>query len=146
VAIHFHYQGARRKPAHPAELRRWLAQIAARRQRPIAVLTYIFCSDDYLLALNREHLDHDYYTDILTFDLTEPGAPLRADLFISTDRVAENAEEFGVSYVDELHRVMAHGLLHLLGLHDKTPEEAQAMRQAEDEALASRMFDVPRGT
>ncbi|MEL6847356.1 MAG: rRNA maturation RNase YbeY, partial [Bacteroidota bacterium] len=107
----------------------------------LAGINYIFCSDPYLLALNRTHLDHDYFTDILTFPYHEPGAiALAADIYISIDRVGENADSFHTGFDNELHRVMIHGLLHLMGYDDHDEAERQAMRQAEEKALAQRAF------
>jgi rRNA maturation RNase YbeY len=117
----------------------WILLVLSRHGVEVQGITYIFCSDDYLLELNREHLDHDYYTDILTFPLSEPGEPLVADIFISIDRVQENAAEFGTSFRDELHRVMIHGVLHLAGFDDHGEEEAR-MREREDAALRLRDF------
>lgn len=100
----------------------------------IGEINYIFCDDEYLLDINRKHLQHDYYTDIITFDYTE-GKVLYGDLFISVDRIADNAYEFNTSFENELARVMIHGLLHMMGLKDKTEEDQKEMRQAEDNCL-----------
>jgi rRNA maturation RNase YbeY len=94
-------------------------------------LDYVFVTDDELLEMNKAYLDHDYYTDIITFDYTE-GNVLAGDMFISTDRVKENAVEFGVSFEKELMRVCVHGLLHLCGYGDKTDNEINLMREKED--------------
>ena len=95
---------------------------------------YIFCSDEYLYNLNQEYLNHDTYTDIITFPYSEP--PLvEGDIFISIDRVKENASQFGAPFEQELHRVMIHGVLHLCGYSDKSPDEEALMRKKEDEAL-----------
>lgn len=99
---------------------------------------YIFCSDNYLLEINKKYLQHDYYTDIITFPLSEN--PIEANVFISIDRVKENADLYKVTFEHELHRVMAHGILHLLGYNDSTHEEKQIMRQQEDSLLAQRNF------
>jgi len=101
-------------------------------------LEYVLCSDEYILKVNKEHLDHDYYTDIITFPLQE--SPLEATIFISVDRVKENAELYNCSEQDELHRVMVHGLLHLLGYNDKTTDEKKQMRLEEDNCLSERNF------
>ena len=95
---------------------------------------YVFCTDEYLLHLNQEYLGHDTYTDIITFPYTEPPL-IEGDIFISIDRVKENAGQFGVPFEQELHRVMIHGVLHLCGYSDKSPEEVALMRKKEDEAL-----------
>lgn len=113
----------------------WLTHVAGSHAATIVELTYIFCSDDYLLEVNQTHLDHDYYTDIITFPYRQ-GSELEGDIFISVDRVADNAESYGVDYLDELLRVMAHGLLHLVGYGDKTKEEARLMREHEEAAIS----------
>ena len=93
------------------------------------------CSDEELLVINKEHLNHDYYTDIITFDYSR-GDRISGELFISLDRVKDNAQVLGVTYNSELRRVVAHGILHLTGLKDKTEEEIKVMRRKEDEVLA----------
>lgn len=100
-------------------------------------LTYIFCSDEYLLNINKEFLNHDTYTDIVTFDLGEYEDEMIGEIYVSIDRVAENASKFGKTYQDELHRVIFHGALHLCGYKDKTQEQKNEMRQAEDKCLAA---------
>lgn len=120
------------------ELKQWLTQVAAAEQRTVAILEYIFCSDDYLLEINKQYLDHDYYTDIITFPLQD--SPLEATIFISVDRVRENAELYQVGLVDELHRVMVHGLLHLIGYKDNDGKDKTEMRAKEDDCLAQRSF------
>jgi probable rRNA maturation factor len=101
-------------------------------------LNYIFCSDEYLLQINQEYLEHNTYTDIITFDNTEEDYNLEADIFISIERVEENAGKLGKSFAEELHRVMIHGLLHIMGYSDKTPDEKQSMREKEDACLSLR--------
>lgn len=98
-------------------------------------LDYVFCSDEALLQVNREFLDHDTYTDIITFDLSEREEDIIGEIRISTDRVADNAQKFGVSYELELHRVIFHGMLHLCGFRDKKPAEKDEMRAQEDACL-----------
>ena len=104
--------------------------------RPIHSLNIIFCSDDYLLSINQQYLNHDYFTDIITFDLSEQNE-VTADIYISIDRVRENAKALGVSIKNELHRVVFHGALHLCGYKDKKPAEIKIMR-AKEEGLLSR--------
>jgi rRNA maturation RNase YbeY len=99
-------------------------------------LNYIFCSDEYLKGLNKEYLNHDYYTDIITFNNNE-GDIISGDIYISTERVEENAIKYEVEYLEELHRVIIHGLLHLLNFKDKKPSEKIAMRELEDFWLKS---------
>ena len=113
----------------------WMDDIASNEGFEIGELNIIFVSDEYLLDMNREHLDHDYYTDIITFDHTT-GDVLFGDLFISVDRVQENAATAKVDYPTELYRVIAHGLLHLCGYGDKTDEESAIMRSKEEVCLS----------
>lgn len=115
-------------------LKAWLSSVAESYGKRIGNLCYQFCDDERILEANRQFLQHDYYTDIITFDETE-GDKLSGDMLISLDTVASNAELVGSSYEQELHRVIVHGLLHLTGLGDKTDEEARLMREAEDKAL-----------
>jgi rRNA maturation RNase YbeY len=103
-------------------------------------ITLIFCTDEELLAINKEHLAHDYYTDIITFNYNTDSL-ISGDLFISVDRVTDNAMQLGVSLEEELHRVCFHGVLHLLGYNDKTPNEIDAMRQKENFYL-NKLFHV----
>lgn len=114
---------------------RWLTNVATDFGKRIGNLSYKFCNDDEILRVNREFLAHDYYTDIITFDYTI-GNKVGADIIISLDTVASNARELGVPYMLELQRVIVHGLLHLCGLKDKTPEERASMEAAENKALA----------
>lgn len=116
---------------------RWLKLVAGSEIRSIGDVTIIFCSDKYILDVNLRYLHHDYYTDIITFDYCE-GKKLSGDLFISIDTVRENALEYGVEFVDELHRVMVHGLLHLIGYDDHTPEEEKIIHEKEDYYLKLR--------
>ncbi len=104
-------------------------------------LTYIFVSDEALLEINRQFLQHDTYTDIITFDQSEKRGELTGEIYVSVDRVAENARTFGTGYNTELHRVIFHGALHLCGLRDKTSADIAAMRSAEDQALQTYFSD-----
>lgn len=112
----------------------WLSRVCGFEGKNLDEVNLIFCSDDYLLEMNRTHLDHDYYTDIITFDYCEDNL-ITGDLFISIDRVEENASERSVNFTDELNRVVVHGVLHLLGYKDKSQEEEKEMRSKEDWAL-----------
>jgi probable rRNA maturation factor len=116
-------------------LKRFLVALFKQQRYPLNELNYIFCSDNYLLDINRQYLNHDYYTDILTFDLSEKGQPINAEIYISVDRVRENAREFGSSVKQELHRVIFHGALHLCGYKDKTPAQEKEMRKMEEKYL-----------
>ena len=113
----------------------WINRVVVNNGCQIGEINYYFCSDDYLLQMNREHLNHDYYTDIITFDYVV-GEIISGDLFISVDTVLDNAKEFNCDYFQELHRVIIHGVLHLLGIDDKTDEDQEIMTQKEDESLA----------
>ena len=113
----------------------WLRAVAEHHGCTLGDLSIVSCSDEELLTYNRKYLDHDTYTDIITFDHSE-ATQLSGDLLISFERVLENADNQGIVFQEELRRVMAHGLLHLAGFKDKTPADATAMRQAEDHALA----------
>ena len=104
-------------------------------------ISFIFCSDDYLLDLNRNFLSHDYYTDVITFDNSEQFS-FSGDIFISLDRVRENALVFNQTFIDELHRVMIHGILHLVGYDDISDLEQSIMRDKEDYYLAKRILNV----
>ena len=126
--------------------RSWLIEVANRENRGIGSLNYIFCSDSYLLKINREYLGHDTLTDIITFDNTESGELVEGDVYISVDRVQENAAEFNVAFPKELARVMVHGLLHLLGYKDKSVHQKRLMRKKESSYLSLREFDATRST
>jgi len=99
----------------------------------IEAISYIFCSDSYLLEMNKKHLNHDYYTDVISFPYSTD--PIEGDIFISVDRVRENAKNLSVDFIQELHRVMLHGLLHFIGYGDKTEEDTLKMRAKENEYL-----------
>lgn len=113
----------------------WVKTIAESFERRVGFITYIFCDDEEILRINREYLDHDYYTDIITFDYSE-GETISGDLFISIDTVKTNAEQYKTAYDEELLRVIIHGVLHLCGLKDKSKEEEKEMRKQEDKALS----------
>lgn len=126
------------------QLTAWITAVIQDRHATVGPINYIFCGDDYLHQLNVDYLDHDTLTDIITFPYSQ-FPQISGDLFISTERVADNATELGTSYLAELHRVMIHGVLHLCGQGDKTDKEAAEMRRLEDWALALRpkgMCDV----
>ena len=124
---------------HRRAVKTWLRDVAIHHGLSLGDLSIVSFSDEGLLEYNRKYLDHDTYTDIITFDHSE-GNTLAGDLLISFERVLENAENQGVVFQEELRRVMVHGVLHLAGFKDKTEADAQAMRAAEDHALA--MFHV----
>ena len=117
----------------------WIRRIIESENRKLEEISYIFCDDEYLLEINQKYLNHDTYTDIISFD-NSVGNILAGDIFISTQRVEENAREYGVDFQEELRRVLAHGILHLCGYKDKSDEESSLMRQKEEEKMA--MFHV----
>ncbi len=113
----------------------WISELIKQQGKNLGEISYIFCSDDYLHELNLAHLNHDTLTDIITFDYTHAGI-ISGDLFISVDRVKENAASFQVDFLLEMKRVMAHGVLHLIGFNDKTTAEKKVMRKEEDKAIS----------
>ena len=113
----------------------WISEVISSEQKKEGDINYIFCDDAFLLNINEQYLDHDTLTDIISFDYTV-GNELHGDIFISIERVRENALEFDVPFNEELKRVMSHGILHYCGFKDKTDEEAQKMREKEDEKIA----------
>ena len=117
------------------EVTEWINQVDDKYGKRVGEVAYIFCNDEKILEVNRQYLQHDYYTDIITFDYTE-GSRISGDLFISLDTVRTNAEQFADGdYHRELHRVIIHGILHLCGINDKGPGEREQMEAAEDQAL-----------
>ena len=115
----------------------WIVQVVALEKQEIDNVNFIYCSDNYLLEINKTYLDHDYYTDIITFDNRDfQELPIDSDIFISIDRVKDNASTLSVSFEVELHRVMIHGILHLLGYKDKTDQQKQDMRDKEEASLS----------
>lgn len=133
--INFFEEGVDAKLKERRKIKSWIKQVAEYYNFKLGDLCYIFCDDDKILETNRQYLQHDYYTDIITFDYVEDGV-LSGDMFISVDTVKSNADLFKTSYVDELHRVIIHGVLHLCGIKDKSPEDEKKMRSAEEHALS----------
>lgn len=117
---------------NPDTIRMWLLDLVAEEKCGIEKIQYIFCTDDYLLGINKQYLDHDYYTDIITFPLNKSKTAILSDIYISIDRVSENAKSYDVSTSQEIYRVIAHGLLHLCGYGDATEDEKKIMRSRED--------------
>jgi len=115
----------------------WLSSIISSEECTLGDVSFIFCSDDFLHGINLEFLDHDTFTDIISFDYSL-GNELHGEIYMSTERIIENANELSLPFLDELHRVIVHGVLHLCGYKDKTKEDASKMRQKENEALATR--------
>jgi rRNA maturation RNase YbeY len=140
-AVRFFVEDIEFKLTQQKEIAEWLYAVAGHYKANIHDINYILVSDEYLLKLNQNYLQHDTFTDIITFPYEEDSrAELGGDIYISVERVRENAKEYGVTFEDELNRVMAHGLLHLLGFEDKGEKAEKAMREAENAALAMRHF------
>ena len=116
------------------EVTKWIRNVANSYGKKVGEIGYLFCDDEKILEVNREYLQHDYYTDIITFDYDE-GNTINGDLVISLDTVRTNAEQFGKAYEEELLRVIIHGILHLCGINDKGPGEREIMEAAENKAL-----------
>ncbi|MDR1682866.1 MAG: rRNA maturation RNase YbeY [Candidatus Symbiothrix sp.] len=112
----------------------WVKNTAFQYNKRVGEIAYIFCSDEEILRINREYLKHDYYTDIITFDYSEEDT-ISGDLFISLDTVKSNSQQYNTDFIEELHRVMIHGILHLCGFQDKTLKDEKAMRNRENAAL-----------
>ena len=119
----------------PLKTSKWIKTISKSEGYDLGDLNYIFCSDDYLLEINKQYLDHDYYTDIITFDNSEEEGKIEGDIYVSVDRVKENAEDFAVDFETEMRRVLIHGLLHLMDYTDTSDELKTQMRAKEDECL-----------
>ena len=127
------------------KVKNWISQVIQLRGKRVGNISYLFCDDEYLLGVNQQYLDHDTYTDIITFDYVAADL-ISGDIMISIDRVGENASQFEVPFELELRRVIIHGVLHLLGQGDKSDDEATEMRRQEEESLAlwNTMFPVER--
>lgn len=117
-----------------SRMEEWIVRVAKEHSRAVGEIAYIFCDDEKILEVNRKFLQHDYYTDIITFDYTH-GRMISGDMFISLDTVRSNAEQIGVDYFAELQRVIIHGILHLCGINDKGPGEREVMEKHENAAL-----------
>jgi len=133
--VRFHFLQGPTSLSQRGHLKSFISTLFKKEGKKLDEISYIFCSDDYLLEINRQYLKHDYYTDIITFGLSEPGQPINAEIYISVDRVKDNAREFKTSFKRELHRVIFHGALHLCGYKDKKKEDQQVMRKMEDKYL-----------
>lgn len=118
------------------EAKLWIDGVVKRHGKSVGELYYYFCSDDKLLEINQQRLGHDFYTDIVTFPLTDCESVISSEFCLSLDRIAENAQTFGRSYESELHRVIIHGVLHLIGFDDLTDEDEKMMRMKEEESLS----------
>ena len=133
--ITYHAEGVKMPKIKKRETTAWIKAVAAQHGRKVGEIGYMFVDDEKILEVNREYLGHDYYTDFITFDDGEDDV-INGDLVISLDTVRTNAEKFGKTYDEELHRVIIHGILHLCGINDKGPGEREIMEAAENKALA----------
>ena len=134
MAIAFYAEDTKLPAIKKRAVGNWVKEVAATYGKKVGDISYIFCSNEKILEVNRQYLQHDYYTDIITFDYCA-GNRLSGDLFISLDTVRTNAEQFNQPYERELHRVIIHGILHLCGINDKGPGEREIMEAAENKAL-----------
>ncbi len=134
-SIKFHSHGVKFRFDQKTRLKQFLVKLFEMENIPLNTLDYVFCSDEYLLQINRQFLQHDYHTDIITFPYSQEGEPIIGEIYISMDRVEENARDFKVNRNQELLRVIFHGALHLCGYLDKTTKEIELMRKKEDEYL-----------
>ncbi len=132
--INFFYE-TEIKPLEEANLSKWISKVVLSESKSEGEINFILCDDEYLLKINQDFLNHDTYTDIISFDNTI-GNQLHGDIFISAERVKENAQQFGVSFDEEMRRVVIHGVLHFCGYKDKTDSEAELMRQKENEKIS----------
>jgi len=130
--ITFRYADRQLTLAQKTAVRGFIETLFRKEKKKLAGINYVFCSDEYLLEINRSFLQHDYYTDIITFGLSAPGEPVEAEIYISTDRVKDNARQLGISFREEMLRVIFHGALHLCGYKDKKKTEISLMREKED--------------
>jgi len=139
MAITFHAEGVDFPTIDNNKVTNWIRLVAKEYGKRTGEITYLFCNDEKILAVNQQFLGHDYYTDIITFDYSEDDC-LSGDIFVSIDTVRSNAELYRVSFQEELHRVVIHGILHLCGIKDESEKEEKAMREAENRALEKLSF------
>lgn len=137
MAITFDAENIQFPKIKKRETAQWIKTVTNLYGKQAGDISYLFCTDEKILAVNRQYLQHDFYTDIITFDYSE-GNCISGDIFISLDTVLSNSIKYGAEYDEELYRVIIHGILHLCGLNDKSDSEAKAMRKAEEEALSIR--------
>lgn len=133
IPIIFHFETDGFKLNNKEQLTSWLLQVIVEEEKEIDSINYIFCNDDYLLKINKEYLNHDYYTDVISFPYSS--SPIKGDIFISIDRVKENSQNFDSDFQTELHRVMVHGLLHFIGYNDKDEASKKEMNAKENHFL-----------
>ena len=134
MEITFQSEGVRHPQINENKLSQWIESVANKHDREIGEISYLFCDDEKILEVNQEYLNHDFFTDIITFDYSEENT-ISGDIIISLQTVESNSQMYKTEYTEELHRVIIHGILHLCGLNDLTDDEGKTMREAEDEAL-----------
>ena len=137
MPVHFFNESSDFYLADPMAAESWLEKVCQEENQNLGELSVVFCDDEYLLKINQDYLQHDFYTDIITFDYSDKDS-ISGDLFLSIERIAENAKNHDTNFQHELHRVMVHGLLHLLGYQDKEEEDQLIMRNKEDHYLLLR--------
>ena len=137
--VNYYFEDTAFKLKAKTKIKNWLKLVAESEVYTLGNVSVIFCSDNYILDINQRFLQHDYFTDIITFDYSE-GSKISGDLFISVDSVMENSIEYGTDFEDELHRVIVHGILHLIGYDDHTDEEIKIMRSKENYYLS--LYDL----
>jgi len=136
MSIIYQSEEVRFPPIKRRLISKWIKQTAEEHKKLIRDVSYLFCSDEKILEINNRYLNHDYYTDIITFDYSE-GDTISGDIFISLDTVKTNSEKYMTDYIDELYRVIIHGILHLCGINDKNPDEQEYMTQCENRAITN---------
>jgi rRNA maturation RNase YbeY len=134
MAITYHAENDSMPSIKRRIVNQWISSIADCYKKKIGEIAYIFCSEEYMLKVNKQYLQHDYYTDIITFDYSE-GNTISGDIFVCTDTIKSNSEKFATSYPEELHRILIHGILHLCGINDKSLGEREIMEMNEEKAL-----------
>ncbi|MDN4165589.1 rRNA maturation RNase YbeY [Cytophagales bacterium LB-30] len=144
MAVHFFTEDIAFKIKSALRTKQWIKEVVQQEGKKLKEVNYIFCSDEHLLGINQEYLQHDTYTDIITFDNSETDKEIEGDIYISIDRVKENANTLNIPFEEELRRVLIHGILHLIGYGDKSAADKKQMREMENQSLAR--FDVPRET
>lgn len=135
MAVHFFFADSTITLKQRNRLKQFIEEVFKKEGKRLSCLNYIFCSDKYLLNINRQYLNHDYYTDIITFDISGKGEPLSGEIYISADRVKDNAAQLRTTISNEIHRVIFHGVLHLCGYKDKTRVQQKQMRLKENQYL-----------
>ena len=139
MAVSFNFVETKDILSQKNKIKAWIKSVVEKKGMKVGDISYIFCKDEYLLNINKTYLNHDYFTDIISFDYSDKDK-VAGDLFVSIDRVLDNSKSLNQEFEQELYRVIIHGVLHLLGLKDKTEKEEKEMRKAEEECLKSLML------